>query len=313
MVFKNVYFHQLHMYKRSCDSDKESATNMKKDYLENHLLNEKVQSIIDNELNQHKCIQITEDDDGKSEVLEILHHDNDYIFARLGRMRDIYQFQLRNRTTFKPDPINKTDDQEIEIFTYLLLDRTNFIISYLREQSAPDIQKLGSVLTQVYKEEEIFGEISSITIEDALPIISKKHQVGTINYKISIPPEGGKYFTQEYTGLSEKEYDMLTNQKSIDFDIKLVVDRNKDAFNDGRNGFEKVIKKISNFASNIKVKAKNDDEYMQEYNIVDSLFTKRQKFNFERTAESIPREIYRQLKNVYLANKSDIEEFCRIN
>lgn len=312
MVYKNVYFHQLHLYKREFGSDKKSAKKMKKSYQKNEILNEKVQHIIEYNLNEHNCIEITEGNDGKSEVLEVISSDEKYIFARLGRMKDIYQFQLRNTRTFKPDPIDKADDQEIEVFTYLLIDRENYLISYLKEQSAPSIQRIGHLLTQIYKESELIGEISSITIEDALPLISNKGQIGTINYKVSIPPEGGKYFNQEYTGLSEKDYELLTNQKTIDFDIKLVVDRNKDSFEGNRGSFSDIIKKISGFAKSVKVKAKNNNEYMQEYNIVDSPFTKRQKFNFDRTVESIPDEIFKELKSVYQNNKKEIEEFCRI-
>src|SRR5699024_1145576 len=173
-------------------------------------------------------------------------------------------------------------------------------------------QRLGHLLTQVFKDKEFFGEISSITIEDALPLISKKAQIGTINYKVSIPPEGGQYFSQEYTGLSEKEYEWLSNQKSIDFDVKLVVERNKDSFEGKRDRFSDLIRKITGFAKMVKIKAKNEDEYMQEYKIVDSPFKRRQKFNFNRNAESISEEIYKELKYVYQTNKNEIEEFCRI-
>src|SRR5699024_4164244 len=207
MVYKNVYFHQLHLYKRDFNSNEESNNKNNKLYQNNNVLNQKMKHIIDNELNEHNCIQIVEQDDGKSEVLEVISENDKFIFARLGSMRDIYQFQLRNRNTFKPDPIDKDDDQEVEVFTYLLLDMKNFIISYLKGQSAPSIQRLGHLLTQVFKEEGFVGEISSISIEDALPLISKKDYIGTINYKVAIPPEGGKYFTQEFTGLTEKEYE----------------------------------------------------------------------------------------------------------
>lgn len=311
MVYKNVYFHQLHLYKVENDSKKQSSKKGDKLYQTSSLLNEKFQHIINRELNEHKCIRITEEDNGKSEVLEIIKEDEDYIFARLGRMRDIHQFHLRNTKTFKPDPIDKNDDQEIEIFTYLLIDRKDFIISYLKEQSAPSIQRLGNVITQVFKSNGFFGEISSITIEDALPLISKKDEIGTINYRVSIPPEGSKYFNQEYTGLTEKEYEQLSNQKSIEFEIKLVANRSKDSFEGNRNGFSDIIKKITRFAKSVKVKAKNKDEYMQEYKIVDSPFTKRQKFVFDSTAESISGEIFTQLRYVYQTNKKEIEQFYR--
>lgn len=310
MVFKNVYFHQLHMYRYEAGTTDEEV---EKRYQNTSFMDEKIQYIIDHELNEHSCIQITEEEDGKSEVLEIINENERYVFARLGRMKDVYQFQLRNRDTFKPDPIDKDDDQEIEVFTYLLLDRNNFIISYLKEQSAPSIQRLGNLLTQVFKSEKLYGEISSITIEDALPLISKKDQIGTINYKVSIPPEGSKFFNQEFTGLSEKEYEALSNQKSIDFEIKLVVNRMKDSFETSRDKFSSIIKKITKFSDWVKVKAKDEDEYMQEYKIVDSPLTKRQKFDFNSSADSISDEIYNQLKNVYHSNREEIEQFCRID
>lgn len=308
MVFRNVYFHQLHLYKYEIDSSKKDS---QKQYQKNEILNEKIQFIIDNELNEYNCIQVKEKDDGKSEVLEVINHDERYLFARLGSMKDVHQFQLRNRDNFKPDPIDKAEDQEIEVFTYLLLDRTNFIISYLKEQSAPSIQKLGDLLTRVFKEEKLYGEISSITIEDALPLLSKKDQIGTVNYKISIPPEGSEYFNQEFTGLSEKEYEALSNQKSIDLEVKLVVNRMKDSFESTRDKFPNIIKKIASFSEWVKVKAKNEEEYMQEYKIVDSPFTKRQKFEFDSSSESISDEIYKQLKSVYRNNREEIKQFSR--
>lgn len=308
MVFKNVYFHQLHLYKyEENDSDK----SMEKSYQNVSILNEKFQHVIDYELNMYSCIQIAEED-GKSEVLEIIKQDDKYIFARLGKMKDVHQFQLRNKDTFEAEPIDKNEDQEIEVFTYLLIDRENFIISYLKEQSAPSIQRLGELLTQVFKKDKLFAEISSITIEDALPLLSKKDQIGTIHYKVSIPPEGSKYFNLEYTGLSEKEYEALSNQKSIDFEIKLVVNRNKDSFENNRNKLSEIIKKISGFSKWVKVKAKNYDEFMQEYKIVDSPLTRKQKFNFNSSADSVSDEIYKQLKSIYISNKSEIEQLSRI-
>src|SRR5690606_8932016 len=103
-------------------------------------------------------------------------------------------------------------------------------------------------------------------------------------------------------GLSEKQFEALSNQKSVDIEVKLVASRNKDALTD-KAKVKQFFKNILNLTDKVSVKAKDNGEYMQSYDIIDSAFTKRTKFNFDRGSENIEKEIEKQLLDVYNTNK----------
>lgn len=307
MAFKKVYFHQLSIYKRITGKNEKDGI-FDQEYLENRLVDEKVDHLLNTVLNEHQCVKIN----NSNETLEIIRSDKDFIFARLGKAQDIRQYHLRDLETLKADPIQKNYTQVLEIFTYILINRNTYIISYLKEQSSPSIQLLGDLISSKYREEQLVGEISSITVEDALPILSKKDRIGTVSYRVSLPPQGSQFFSQEVTGLTEREYDKLTNQKSIEFEIKLVAETNQDAF-ENRASFTQIIAKIAKVAKKVKVKAKDDGEYLQEYTIVDSPFTKNTKFELENTdTKLIHAEIYTKLKAIYFREETEILKFCRV-
>lgn len=154
----------------------------------------------------------------------------------------------------------------------------------------------------------MYGEVSSVVIEDAIPILKTKKTIGSISYKLSIPTD--EKINIDRIGLSEKQFEALRNQKSINIEVNLVAQRNKDQVPQ-REKLEGFLKSILSMTKKVNVKAKNDNEYMQSYDIVDSNFTKRVKFAFERDAQSISKEIKEKLVEVYEINKRDILEFIR--
>ncbi|MEB4860614.1 hypothetical protein [Priestia megaterium] len=305
-VFKNVYFHKLDVYKRVFQKDKTQADKMVKIHQNHSTINDLFEDIIGNKLT-NKCISI-DNGDSKS-TLEILDHDKEYIYAKIGKFKSYLTVQLRNTETLEPAEIQKAINQELEVYTYLLIDRSNYVISFLKEASAPPIQELGFLINNIYSEDKsLFGEISSVTIEDAIPLLKKKNQIGTIKYRMSIPKE--EKLSYDVLGLTEKEFEYLSNQKSIEVEVKLVAERNKSAF-DSESKIENFIKGIMQKTNKITVKAKNEGEYMQSYNIVDSLLTKKIKFDFDASESDIQVEILRQLKIVYNTNKKEITELIQ--
>jgi hypothetical protein len=304
-VFKNVYFHKLNVYKRQfVKGSKKSADTLKKLYQPDKVIKTLFDDILTNKLTNN-CFEIN--DDGTIYTFEVLKFDNNYIFGKLGKYKDLMTVQLRDRKTFIPAQIQKTTTQDLEIFTYLLIDRNNYLISYLKEQSAPTIQVFSSIIDNIYgRTKRYFGEVSSVMIDDAIPILKKKKQIGAISYKVSIP--ASEKMNLDLLGISEKEFEMLQNQKSVDFEVKLVAERNKSALKDS-NGIDKFLKKILKKTKKVKVKAKNENEYMQTYNIVDSIMTKREKFDFNKDATNLESEIYAKLKITYEGNKVEILEY----
>lgn len=306
MIYKNVYFHRMLIYKQKVITDKQKKSHQtQKEYKDIKMLDQKIQYIIDNKLNNNS---IRIDPSGK-DTIEFLNVTGEFIYARIGRTKDILSVQLRNNKTLEPSPVDKSAEQDLEIFTYLLIDRKEYIISFLKEQSAPSIQSIAGIINNNFGEsEDLFAEISSVTIDDAIPILASKEIIGTINYKLSIPSD--EKISIDRLGLSEKQFEMLSNQKSVDIEVKLVASRNKDALTD-KSKVKQFFEKILKLTDKVSVKAKDSDEYTQTYNIIDSAFTKRTKFNFDRGSNNIEKEIEKELLNVFRTNKEDILQYIK--
>ncbi|MFJ7993604.1 hypothetical protein ACIQY5_15685 [Peribacillus frigoritolerans] len=304
-TFKNVYFHKLNVFKRHLSKGtKISAGKMTKLYQRNVVINQLFDDILTNKLKNNSYV-IKSDD--AQYTFEIINSDDRYIFGKIGRYKDMISFQLRDRETLESSKISKTNTQDLEVFTYLLIDRSNYLISYLKEQSAPSISVLSSLIDNVYgSTQSLFGEVSSIMIEDAIPILKKKDTIGAISYKVAVPST--EKINIDALGLSEKDFEMLQNQKSVQFEVKLVAERNKSAIEDP-NKLEQFLKKIMKKTEKIKVSAKDTNEYMQTYNIVGSIITKREKFEFDKDSTNIESEIEKKLKKTYENNKEEIQEY----
>ncbi|KAB2334275.1 hypothetical protein [Bacillus mesophilum] len=304
-AYKNIYFHKLDIYKRLFIKKKGQADTQAKNYLDSKGRNSLLDDIIANRL-KNNCITIK--DETGSRMLEILDHDKDYIFARIGKFQDLLTVHLRNKKTYVPEEISRTVDQELEIFTYFLIDRDNYVISFLKELSAPPIRTLQYLIDNNFGHQDIFGEIKGVIVEDAIPLLKDKDTIGTISYKVAVPSDN--VLSYDDIGLSQKEFIHLRNQKHAEIEVKLVAERNKSAFESG-NGIEEVLKKILSRTSRVKVRAKDDGGYMQSYDVVESLLTKRVKFEFDRDAEQIQKEIFSKLKTTYETNKQEIVNYVR--
>jgi hypothetical protein len=302
-TYKKVYFHKLDVYKRVFKKGSKTADSMVKVYRRPEEISKLFGSIIGNKL-KNNCITI--DDGNKKSILEIVSHDENYIFAKICREKDVISYQIRDMDTFVPNKIDISINQNFEVFTYLLIDRENFVISFLKEQSAPDIKTIQYLIDNNYGQNDLFGEISGIMIDDAIPLLKKKDILGTLTYKMLIPSE--KLMSIDTLGLSEKEFLLLKNQKHAEIQVKLVAERNKSAF-DNPSAVEKVLKKILSFTKKASVRAKDENGYMQTYNILDNQLTKKVKFNFNRDVENLDKEIEFQLKSTYESNKMDILEY----
>lgn len=291
------------MYKRVIKRNEKVADDMERVYRRPEEISVLFGDVIGNKL-KNKCISI--DDGNRKSILEILNHDDKYIFAKICRETDAISYQIRDNSTFVPNKIEISINQTFEVFTYLLIDRENFIISFLKEQSAPDIKTIQYLIENNYGHQDLFGEISGVMAEDAIPLLKNKDILGTITYKMQVPTE--KIMNIDSIGLSESEFRELKNQKHAEIQVKLVAERNKSAF-DNPNAVEKVLRKVLSFTKRASIRAKDENGYMQTYNILDSQLTKKVKFNFERDADNINKEIEHQLRVTYETNKQEILDY----
>lgn len=311
-TFKTLHFHQLSIYERELLKEDKNAAQLIKHDLDKSKINAIWDEIIHNKTTNN-CVRIQEEFDTDFTTLEILNYDDTFIFGRMGKEKDMRSFHLREEKTFKSEQIQKRKNQIFEVFTYVLIDRSNFIISYLHETSAPSILKIGELISNLHKSKNLFGEVASVSVADAIPFLSKKDSIGTITYKTTLPPSDSRLWNEEITGLDRATYDKFENLKNAEFTIKLVAERNKDTFpNKGFLGA--ALNKISGIATKVKVKAKNENEYTQDHDLIDNPLTKKVKFDFDKELQDVKdvqNDIYKNMLLVYNFNKSEVVKYCK--
>jgi len=159
------------------------------------------------------------------ETLEILNIQDSYIFARIGKMKDIRTMHLRDTKTLISSDIEKSGNQEIEIFTYLLVDRENYIISYLSEQSAPSVYTLGNIFRLYSFNENLRGEVVAIPIKNLLKVLEGKKKITRVGYKVCIP--SSSILNIDELNLTEKQFEYYKNLKSVNISVELIGETNK--------------------------------------------------------------------------------------
>lgn len=312
-TYKSLHFHQFSMYERRFVKSKDQADEQIKDYKTIEQIDLRFQDILQNHL-INGCLKIQKEFDPDHTTLEVLDSNADFIFGRMGKERDMRAFHLRETETYKSEQIAKKENQIFEVFTYLLIDRKTYIVCYLQETSAPAILKLGELISNTYKTEELFGEVSSVSVEDAIPFLGGKDVIGNITYKTTLPPSDSRLWNEEITGLDRATYESIENLKNVEITVKLVAERNKSIF-PTKGLFSKVMEKISATGKKIKVMAKNEGELSQEHLLENNPLTKKVSFNFNQDLQdhkAIQMDIFDQMKRVYLQNKEEVLKYCKV-
>lgn len=312
-TYKSLHFHQLSMYERTFVKSKDQADEQVNDYKTIEHIDLRFQDILQNHL-INGCLKIQKEFDPDHTTLEILDSNADFVFGRMGKERDMRAFHLRETETYKSEQIAKKENQIFEVFTYLLIDRNTYIVCYLQETSAPSILKLGELISNTYKTEELFGEVSSVSVEDAIPFLGGKDVIGNITYKTTLPPSDSRLWNEEFTGLDRATYESIENLKNVEITIKLVAERNKSIFPD-KGLFSKVMEKISVTGKKIKVMARNEGELSQEHLLENNPLTKKVSFDFNQNLQdyrAIQMDIFDQMKKVYLQNKEEVLKYCKV-
>lgn len=283
------------------------------------LKNELKKIIKSNEKNN--CIEILKEPDWS--MLEILGYgknigsrtecdsidEADYIFARLGRKKDINNIHRRNMKDFSSQEIVVNQDEEVEIFTYLFLFFEETVqkvsIAYLTSLSAPNIRQLTDMVRRYTTDKTKELEISPILTKEVTSILRKKDIVNAIQYKIAVPSD--KILGLDGLGLPEKVYDELENVKSTDIVITISAERNKNLFKD-----KSVIEELKNHiysthkdkVKECLAKAKNNEtgQSMLVYHFLDNEFISKIKIdltsgNGDERVEEISNKMYNEYNN----------------
>ncbi|EGO8208594.1 hypothetical protein E5K24_002218, partial [Enterococcus faecalis] len=140
------------------------------------------------------------------------------------------------------------------------------------------ISYLSALITNEFKStDKIWGWIECLVDENAIKALSGKDIIGTMYYDLTIPPE----YTKKLLGLTEREYDLLQNQKGIKVGVTLKAEKRKTSVFENHENAETFFKSVRKKGLNFKIKARDDnDEMMQDFKLVDNPFTKNVNFEY---------------------------------
>lgn len=306
---KKIHFFRLDMYTLR----ENSLGNSEQYFLDIHSKDQYLMDIVDHHLNENNAIKILKDPTdpkSKSATFEVINSNESYVFGKLGKEHDINQFETRESNTLKSQPLSKGANELFEAFSYVLIDRSSFSVSYIKENTAPSILFLSYLITNLFKpDNRVWGHIESLIDEDAISLLSGKEIIGTLSYDMTIPAG----FSNIISGLSEEEYDLLQNQKGTKITVEFKADkRKKSVFGDSEKarGFFSSIKRKG--YEKVKAKAKDEpDEIMQDYQLIDNPFTKKAKFSYDdgMNLEDLQKQIEEQLWTKFNENKTNILKY----
>lgn len=197
-----------------------------------------------------------------------------------------------------------------EAKSYFLLDTDSMVYCFLKGSSAPSPLALHYMFSERSKKisnfDRVFSKSNQLLKADGLDVLSKKKHIGSIYYDVPVSEK----FRIEQTGLNEKDYEELTNQKSATVRVSLIAKRKKESTKGG--DLKNFLKKIIGFgAKRIEVKAWDDDELTQSYFVENNPLALRSKFDYDSklSFDDFEAGIKVDLTEVFLEKSKEINEY----
>lgn len=241
-----------------------------------------------------------------------------YIFARLGRKKDINNIQKRNMKDYSAKKIEISKDENMEIYTYfyILFEESvkKVSIAYLTSKSAPHISKISNLIYKYHNDKSNVIEVNPILTEESTKILQNKKIINAIQYKVAVPTE--QIVGLEGIGLPQEVYEELENVKSTDIIITITAERNQNLLKD-KTKIENLKDYIyKTHKSNVKeclAKAKdNAKSQILPYHFLENEFIS--KVNFKYNTNNIDErynEIRGKLHTEYINNRNDLLNYMK--
>lgn len=312
MTQRKLYFHRLRMYTLTPNSEgsEQKLFDISKE-------KEILKNILNSIESDPKFMEFTYKNQSIAiefitGIDEFIKNGSGIICGKLSHPKDKHAYQLRTKGTSDEEEIATKEDQIFEARSYFLIDTSSMVIAYLNEASAPRIAALGEwISSATSKNEEIattFGYVTGIATKSMVANLKKAAYIGTIRYAMEIPKE----LAAEYTGLDEKDYKKLKNQKMIRIEAKLIAKkRGVSTFDDKEEigTFFDNIQKIP-FIKTIWAKTKEKKtDHIREVQLVNNPLSYSVDFDFNAiSVEDYDETISKRIQSEYEQHADQINE-----
>lgn len=248
-------------------------------------------------------------------VIEIVEHTEKYGVFKIGHQKTANTVGLRNYKTLSFSNVPMKEEEDLEMYTYCYMDYSNFVCAIISVYGAPTISALTNMFrnyfSSEYKEKVMYITADSILSTETIEMLSNKEVITNVTATIALPQEK---ILDQYVYLNRKEFGTLHDVKSSEITLNIVGKRNSNLFYQP-NQLVKVFNQMQDiYDKNLKsfsVKAKNKDEKMETYNVLNYKFTRSISLSSEDSSKFTEKEIVKNLKHAYTSSISEIEMFIR--
>lgn len=122
-------------------------------------------------------------------TMDILRVDGNYLFARVGKTKDINEALIRDVITNEINTVVDVADNEhkkLEIFTYFLLDYTTGVLGFIEGQAAPNVINLTNIIHK-YNDAYSMSIENIVSGETVRTLLTPGSIVSKLNYNFRVP------------------------------------------------------------------------------------------------------------------------------
>ena len=221
-------------------------------------------------------------------VVEVIERYEHFAFVKIGQQNSSNLVALRDSKTLETENVPMTETQLLELFTFALIDFETSIISYIGINGAPKITAIKLLFNNnLLKEENIHTELSAIVTNDVIKVLSKKSKITKLSVSVEIPSDT---ILSEKLGVNEH---LFKNNSSIGIWLS------------------NLQQKYGENILRLKANAKNEDESSQEYDLLESYFTKTVIVGDGDSSFLTAEDFKSVLLNTYKGNKEDLLLYSR--
>ena len=241
--------------------------------------------------------------------------ENSYIIFKIGHEKATNTVGIRDNDTLELTDVPLKENQNLEMYTYCLFDFRNSVCAIIQVYGAPTVAVLRntfeSFFDEYYKELTMFITVGSILTDNILEVVTGKDVISNVTATVEIPPHK---VLDDIVYIDRKKFGDLQNMKSTQITFSLKGKRNANMFkkpNQLQLMIEKLREKYGNDFKRFSVRAKDQGEEMQDYNILEYCLTKSVSLSGDNEESFDEKGIVKALKGVYTTNVKEIENYIR--
>lgn len=262
-------------------------------------------------------------EDENHSTMDILFNDENYLFARVGKEKDIRDAVIRDKNTNAFEYVLDTTevkDKTLEICTYFLLDYNNGLVGFIFGQSAPKVNSLVNIVNN-YTEEYNMTIENIVGFQSVRLLLNPGSSVKKVNYTFKIPsPE-----VLSYIGLNPDSVDILGDSDIKEIQLSIKNTTRKNITGDPTiiekliKEFEKIVKKpniekltFTGKTPNVANQDFNFDTQNLSYGVSISTTKVVDGKTQLLTNKDLTEEVLHKLRASYIENKSHLVQMANI-